>query len=219
MKITFSSFSSLESEKAGNISSYFSMANWNTDTVTESPRRYKASSTCWQKLDDLCYLCIQLIHDEVAQWGFEEILLSVIFQERIVHSAHSNLGVKKKNHKYSKKETWEIFSSFKWFYFLLFSVWSLWYLFINFNSFLVLLQLSAVVSNLQETLVGWAETHIKIETQSLRANWNDGCCIRLTTQNGRSSALHFSGQQKLWFWIICFPWKQIPWHKINVEND
>lgn len=28
--MTFSSFSSLESEKAGNISSYFSMANWNT---------------------------------------------------------------------------------------------------------------------------------------------------------------------------------------------
>lgn len=34
--MTFNSFSSLESEKAGNISSYFSMANWNTQTQKQS---------------------------------------------------------------------------------------------------------------------------------------------------------------------------------------
>lgn len=46
-KITFKSFSSLESEKAGNISSYFSMANWNMNTDTVTTRNTNREGSHW----------------------------------------------------------------------------------------------------------------------------------------------------------------------------
>lgn len=47
------------------------------------------------------------------------------------------------------------------------------YLLIDFNSFLVLLQLSAVVSDLQETFVGRAETQTETHTGERRTSEDD----------------------------------------------
>lgn len=119
---------------------------------------------------------------------------------------------------------------------MLFSLWSLRYLFINFNSFLVLLQLSAVVSDLQETFVGRAERHAEGDTVSrsfkctlllsplperrnearpsrCEANLDNGCCICAIAQNTRPSALHCIDQQTLWSGIFCFPLDLKSWYK------
>ena len=36
-------------------------------------------------------LCVEFVHDEVAEGGLEEVLLGIVFQERVIHGAGGNL--------------------------------------------------------------------------------------------------------------------------------
>lgn len=72
-------------------------SRWPTETqrrrnsrLAVTKRQFQVS---WKQCQLVCHLCIQLIHDEVAQWGFKEILLGVVFQERIVHGAQDRKSV------------------------------------------------------------------------------------------------------------------------------
>lgn len=49
----------------------------------------------WDNHSEPTDLRIQLIHDEVAQSSFEEILFRTILEQRIIHRVCSNLGAKK----------------------------------------------------------------------------------------------------------------------------
>lgn len=42
--------------------------------------------------DHAPHLGVQLVHDEVAEGGFEEVILCTVLQQRVVHGAGPNLG-------------------------------------------------------------------------------------------------------------------------------
>lgn len=41
--------------------------------------------------DERPYLCIELIDDEMAEGGFEEVFFGAVFQQRVVHRGRSDL--------------------------------------------------------------------------------------------------------------------------------
>ena len=134
----------------------FKISLWNITRAFTSVTNYL---TGW-----VSHLGVQFVHYEVTQRSLEEILFGVVLQQRIVHGAHSNL-----EHTRADKHTHFLtVNIYKLLYLLkghclhlaspCAGVLLVCYLFVDFDSFLVLLQLSAVVSDLQQTFVGWAET-------------------------------------------------------------
>lgn len=98
-KPTFTSLHSRESEKAGNISSYFCTASW----VTRG-RILEASPSLLECNDNVCattYLRIQHVHTEVTQRCLEEVILGTVLQQRTVHRVGSDLEITQYNLKFA----------------------------------------------------------------------------------------------------------------------
>lgn len=63
--------------------------------VSASKGGLRGMQKVWDNRSEPTDLCVQLIHNEVAQSGFEEILFRTILEQRIIHRVCSNLGTKK----------------------------------------------------------------------------------------------------------------------------
>ena len=88
---TFNSLHSRESEKAGNISSYFCTAS--CETTGSLLKQWLMLHWVWRR-HQLCFsthLCIQHVYTEVTQCCLEEVIFGAVFQERTVHCVGSNL--------------------------------------------------------------------------------------------------------------------------------
>lgn len=94
------------------------------------------------------HLSVELVHDEMTEGGFEEVLLGTVFQQWVVHRVGSNLETnslqlyKRKN---CKKNPSKCVLKIQQ------------YLLVDLDGLLVLLQLSAVSPHFQQTLIGRTE--------------------------------------------------------------
>lgn len=89
---TFISLHSLESEKAGNISSYFCTASWVTRGWILEQRPVSQLLYVYTSSGPT-HLCIQHVYTEVTQRCLEEVILGTVFQERTVHCMGSDLEI------------------------------------------------------------------------------------------------------------------------------
>lgn len=99
----------------------------------------------------ITHLSIELIHNEMTEGSFEEVLFGTVFQQRVVHRVRPNL----KTHHTEFVGKVRITG-------LTENVCVKEYLLVDLDRFLVLLQLSAVCPDLQQTLVGGTKENSKI---------------------------------------------------------
>ncbi len=96
--LTFTNLHSRESEKAGNISSYFWTASYKgsmKDNIYErelqTTQLFSISLLKDVVVVGFSYLSIQHVHTEVAESCLKEIVLCAVFQQSAVHCMCSNL--------------------------------------------------------------------------------------------------------------------------------
>lgn len=94
--LTFTSLHSRESEKAGNISSYFCNASYKRKMKKGKWMRAPERTAVLFESGLVLYLSIKHVHTEVAESSFEEIILRTVLQQIAVHCMGCNL---KKGHK------------------------------------------------------------------------------------------------------------------------
>lgn len=88
---TFNSLHSRESENAGNISSYFSIAICGESAASSEKLQPYFPHPRTEEQREKTHLRVELVHDEMAEGGFEEVLLGAVLQQRVVHRVGSNL--------------------------------------------------------------------------------------------------------------------------------
>lgn len=99
----------------------------------------------------ITHLSVELIHNEMTEGGFEEVLFGTVFQQRVVHRVRPNL----KTHHTEFVGKVRITG-------LTENVCVNEYLLVDLDCLLVLLQLSAVRPHLQQTLVGGTKENRKM---------------------------------------------------------